>query len=511
VPRLALEMHRRRPDLLRAHPDPLGADRLGLALWYVTYGRREYSLPPEVVLPVARTLPWRQRAWARAWWERQRWEARRRAGRAPERAAEPAAGTTGTTGIAGAAREATAAAPERSPLDGPLGLSVIGWATAPTGVGEACRGSLAALDRAGIPRALWVLDGRADGAPGAASETERQGLPYDPLLFHVNADMMETVLGRIPSVLHLGRHRIGYWFWELAHFPLGLAGAFRCVDEVWAPTRFCQEAFRALSPVEVRWVPPCVVPPLSLQAPGGGAAPPIPQTSREELGAGPDDYLFCFAFDALSVPERKNPAGLLAAFARVARGAGRPVRLLLKVNHAEAEPEYLAELHRRAAGLPVTFLTCTLSRQALDGMLAACDAYVSLHRSEGLGLPLIEAMYLGKPVIATGYGGVTDFLDDSTGFVVRHRPAALATPQGPYPAGAVWAEPDVEHAAALMRALADAPESAAARVASAGRRVRELYAPEAAGERLRRELARIASARRDRHPQGPRRSREDAA
>ncbi len=503
VPRLALEMHRRRADLLRAHPDPLGADRLGIALWYVTYGRREYRLPPEVVLPVARTLSWRQRAWARLWWEKHRRAAR-------------ATGAAGGIGETAPPRPAAPAHPtETAPLppagstvaSGPPGLSVIGWATAPTGVGEACRGSLAALDRAGIPRALWVLDGRADGAPGAASESASQGLPYEPLLFHVNADMMETVLGRIPSALHHGRHRIGYWFWELAHFPLGLAAAFRCVDEVWAPTRFCQEAFRALSPVEVRWVPPCVVPPRSAD----GAPPPTP---REELGARPDDFLFCFAFDALSVPERKNPAGLLAAFARVARDAGRPVRLLLKVNHAEAEPDYMAGLRRQAAGLPVTFLTGTLSRQALDGLLAACDAYVSLHRSEGLGLPLIEAMYLGKPVIATGYGGVTDFLDDTTGFVVRHRPVALAAPQGPYPAGAMWAEPDVEHAAALMRALADDPASAASRVAAAGRRVRELYAPEAAGARLQAELARIASERGQRGERPPRpaqRSCEDAA
>jgi glycosyltransferase involved in cell wall biosynthesis len=254
-----------------------------------------------------------------------------------------------------------------------------------------------------------------------------------------------------------------------------------------------------------------VVPPL----PFAGA--PAPGAVREELGARPDDFLFCFAFDALSVPERKNPDGLLAAFARVARDARdagdgrRPVRLLIKVNHAEAEPDYLAELRRRAAGLPVTFLTSTLSRQALEGMLAACDAYVSLHRSEGLGLPLIEAMYLGKPVIATGYGGVTDFLDETTGFVVRHHPVALAASQGPYPAGAVWAEPDVEHAAALMRALADDPESAASRVEAARRRVRELYAPEAAGERLRRELARIAGDRGERQPPSARRTCEDAA
>ncbi len=465
VPRLALAMHRRRPDLMRSFPDPLGADREAIAFWYSTFGRHEYRLPPAVVHPVLRTLSWRRRAWALLWWEKRRRRRRLDTSRSRQ---EPG--------------EESPAPPRHS---GPEGFSVVGWATAPNGVGEACRGTLAALLQAGIPCALWTLGHLADGAPDTAAGEGRAGLPYEPLLFHVNADMMATVQGRIPAALHLGRHRIGYWFWELSHFPLPLAGAFRCVDEVWAPTRFCLEAYQAVSPVEVRWMPPCVVPTEAEPA------------DRAALGVKEDEFLFFFAFDALSVPERKNPAGLLAAFARVARESGRPVRLLLKVNHAEAEPDYLEELRRRAAGLPVTLLTGTLHRDALNGLTATCDAYVSLHRSEGLGLPLIEAMYLGKPVIATGYGGVTDFLDDGTGFVVRHRLTPLETSHGPYPAGAVWAEPDVEHAAALMRALADAPEIAAPRVEAAGRRVRELYSPAAAGQRLRRELERIHGARRD--------------
>jgi glycosyltransferase involved in cell wall biosynthesis len=463
VPRLALEMQRRRSDLLRSFPDPLGRDRAAIALWYVTHGRREYRLPASAVRPVLRTLPWKQRAWALLWWEK---HSRR--------------GLIST----GAADE-SAESFTLPRATGPEGVSVIGWATAPTGVGEACRGTLSALDRAEIPCALWTLDGRADGAPGAADEAASQGLPFEPLLFHVNADMMEVVQSRIPSSLLLGRHRIGYWFWELSHFPLCFAPAFHCVDEVWAPTRFCLEAYQAISPVEVRWMPPCVAPTEAEPA------------DRETLGAKPGELVFLFCFDVLSVPERKNPHGLLAAFARVAREAGRPVRLVLKVNHAEAQPDYVADLRRRAAGLPVTVLVGTLRREALNGLTAACDAYVSLHRSEGLGLPLIEAMYLGKPVIATGYGGVTDFLDDGTGFVVRHRLTALEKPAGPYPVGAVWAEPDVAHAASLMRALANAPESAAARVEAARRRVHELYSPEAAGERLRRELARIRRRRLD--------------
>ncbi|MFL6263451.1 MAG: glycosyltransferase [Thermoanaerobaculia bacterium] len=463
VPRLALEMHRRRPDLLRSFPDPLGGDRAAFALWYVTYGRREYRLPSATVRPVLRTLPWRQRAWALLWWEKHR-----------------------RRGLVSGAAEEPLAEPFILPsAAGPEGVSVIGWATAPTGVGEACRGTLAALDHAGIPGALWTLDGRAGGATGEADEAASQGLPYEPLLFHVNADMMEIVQSRMPGPLLLGRHRIGYWFWELSHFPLCFAPAFRCVDEVWAPTRFCLEAYQAVSPVEVRWMPPCVKP--TEAVPAGRAA----------LGVKPEEFLFLFCFDVLSVPERKNPHGLLAAFAEAARGAGRPLRLLLKVNHAEAQPEYVADLRRRAQGLPVTLLVGTLRREALNGLTAACDAYISLHRSEGLGLPLIEAMYLGKPVIATGYGGVTDFLDDDTGYVVRHRLTALEKPEGPYPAGAVWAEPDVEHAAALLRALANAPESAAPRIEAARRRVHEIYAPEAAGERLRRELARIRRRRVD--------------
>lgn len=467
VPRLALEMHRRRGDLLRAYPDPLGADRKSLAVWFVTSGRAEYRLPDAMILPVLRSLSWRQRLWARLWWERQKRRERQRKAQAP----------------APASRERPAVdaevQPETARTAGPPGFNVIGWSTAPTGVGEACRGTLAALERTGIASALWPLNSGLDDEPEAVVAARDGGLPYEVSLYHVNADMMETVLSRLPRGLTASRYRIGYWFWELAHFPMALAAAFQHLDEVWAPSHFCQQAFQSLATVEVRRVPPCVIP--------THAAP----ASREALGIDPASFLFFFAFDALSVPERKNPAGLLTAFARVARESRRPVHLLLKVNHAEAEPKFIADLQSRCTGLPVTLMTGTLSRGQLDGLTAACDAYVSLHRSEGLGLPLIEAMYLGKPVIATGYGGVTDFLDEETGFVVRHGMTALARPLGPYPAGAAWAEPDAEHAASLMLALAAAPESAAPRIAAARNRVTELYSPEAAGRRLRRELERI--------------------
>jgi glycosyltransferase involved in cell wall biosynthesis len=472
VPRLAMMLHQRRADLRTSFPDPLGGDRAGFALWFATHGRQEYQFPYRLVLPVLRTLPWRQALWAQLWWQRQRL---RRAAAHPVPTAAP---SSPAANAADPVRRIGSGAARRPAV---AGLNVIGWASAPTGVGEACRGTLLAAETAGLPTALWDLGASAADDPQRGGA---QGLPFDVAVFHVNADMMPTVSRQLPRTLLAGRYRIGVWFWELSHFPLCFAGSFAKIDELWAPTRFCLDAFQAIAPVDVRWMPPCVAPPTEAPA------------ERADLGISPGSFLFYFAFDALSIPERKNPDGLLRAFARAVRESPRPLHLLLKVNHLEADPGLAHQLLLRTTDLPVTLITHSLSRAEVNSLTAACDAYVSLHRSEGLGLPLIEAMYLGKPVIATGYGGVTDFLDETTGWVVRHTLTALEEARGPYPAGAVWADPDAEHAAALMVEVANAPAPELARRTAAARaRVQSLYGPAAAAERLRREVERIEGAR----------------
>ncbi len=481
IPRIALMLHRQRTDLQASFPDPFGINRLGFALWFVTSGRMEYDLPASFVRPVLRTLPSRTAVWAVLWYQRQRWRRRSR----------PVITTTQSTAQSSSSSATSAAAPDRPPVRqfpsmDPDGMNVIGWAAAPTGVGEACRSTLRALEEAGVPHALWSLGASAadDARSGSAGGMGGQGLPYEVSLFHVNADMMEVVTRQLPFSGIAGRHRIGYWFWELSHFPVNLAGAFRHVDEVWAPSRFCQEAYRALAPVEVRWMPPAVIPPEE------------PPADRSTLGVPPESFLFFFAFDALSIPERKNPVGLIEAFARVARESPRPVHLLLKVNHLDADPSLEDLLGRMTTGQAVTLVTQPMTRSEMNSLTACCDAYVSLHRSEGLGLPLIESMYLSKPVIATGYGGVTDFLDETTGWVVRHELITLEASQGPYPAGAVWAQPDVEHAADLMlQVTSSSARGLAARTEAARRRVRGIYGPDMAGERFQRELERIVGFR----------------
>ncbi|HEX2163791.1 MAG TPA: glycosyltransferase, partial [Thermoanaerobaculia bacterium] len=475
IPRLAMVLHRHRSDLRASFPDPLGRDREGFATWYVTFGKLEYGLPAALTRPVVRRLRLRSRGYVRWWWARRaivrRLRPLLRRGRLPSHA--PRGPLLPLPPVDAALPPAAVQPPAPA-----HGLNVVGWTNAPTGVGEACRGTLAALAAVGLDHRVWSLrhPGLEDASPAATGDPP--SLPYKVTLYHVNADMMPWVEARIPLRQSRGHYRIGYWYWELAHFPLQLAHSFRYLDELWAPTRFCRDAFGALASIDVHWVPPAV------REPQGRAL------DRRGLGVPEAAFLFFFAFDALSVPQRKNPSGLLCALSRALELTDRPLHLLLKVSHGD-ETELLQQLRQQSRDLPVTLITRSLSRSEMNDLTATCDAYVSLHRSEGLGLPLIEAMYLGKPVIATGYGGCTDFLDESTGWIVPHRLVALDRDYGPYPAGATWAEPDVAHAAALLARVAEAPEEASERAAVAGRRVRELYSPEAAGARFLRELERI--------------------
>ena len=108
-------------------------------------------------------------------------------------------------------------------------------------------------------------------------------------------------------------------------------------------------------------------------------------------------------------------------------------------------------LQEAAAGANVRILDQVLSRADIDALLELSDCYVSLHRSEGFGLTIAEAMSLAKPVIATAYSGNMDFMTLSNSFPVNYRLTAIERDYGPYRQGWPWADPDLEHAAALMR------------------------------------------------------------
>jgi hypothetical protein len=166
----------------------------------------------------------------------------------------------------------------------------------------------------------------------------------------------------------------------------------------------------------------------------------------------------------------------------------------------EAHPEAHRELGAAVERVPgAQLLDRTLSEADQASLLAACDCYVSLHRSEGFGLPIAEAMLLGKPVIATAYSGPLDFLTPSNSYLVDWQPAAIGPGNEPYPADGTWADPDSSHAARLMSEVLDDPEGARGRGSRARQDVERAHSLEASGRAMADRLRRIASLPTDRN------------
>ncbi len=249
------------------------------------------------------------------------------------------------------------------------------------------------------------------------------------------------------------RYTVGYWFWELDHFPATMHAAFDHVDEVWTASRFVEHAIGAIGRRPVYRIPlPVPVPVCS------------PHVTRNSLRL-PDRFMFLYMFDFFSVFERKNPLGLIDAFERAFRPNEGPI-LVLKTINGTSRLNDLERIRAAARRRPDIFvIDGYYSERGKNSILNLSDCYVSLHRSEGLGLTIAEAMALEKPVIATGYSGNLEFMTPENSYLVDYVVGEVPAECHPYPPGTSWAEPDLDQAAALMRRVVDAPLEAARKAA----------------------------------------------
>ena len=433
VSRYLLEVYSSRPDLQVAFPD-LAREPEPFLRWAATHGRRELGIPGELIV---------------------------NPGRPARRIVDHFA-----------ARPATRLGPA-------LGVNVVGLLGTHLGLGEAARQLLSALEAAGIPYRTQEV--AVDGGPRLrrAAPTGSLGDWFPINIICLNPPELRAFRHHTGRALSDRRYNIGMWVWETETLPVSWSEAAGLVDEVWVPSDYVRTAFSQAVELPIVTVPHAVP---TLHHPK--------YMDRRYLGL-PDRFTFLFMFDFLSSMWRKNALGLVEAFQRAFSPDEEP-RLVIKTLNADRHQGDFEELLLAVGGRDdIVVHDRVLTANERAALLDACDCYVSLHRAEGFGLTMAEAMALGKPVIATGYSGNLDYMTPQNSYLVGYRRVQVGVKWDRYPASHVWAQPDLVEAASLLRAVWEDPNAAHDRGEVARADMERVCSPAAVGTLVRQRLEEI--------------------
>jgi glycosyltransferase involved in cell wall biosynthesis len=321
--------------------------------------------------------------------------------------------------------------------------NLIGFLTGYLGLGEAGRGFLRALESAGITPELIDVTHNAPTPQDLSLVSRPVRLDLPPAefnLFCINADTLINVGEQLRLDLQEGSaYTIGNWAWETKDIPKDWLPAFDLVDELWVGSNFISETIKKKSPVPVIKIPYVVDVPLA-------------EPDRTRFGLREDEFVVLFSFDFQSSTGRKNPRGAIDAFKQAFHGSEN-ARLVMKTLNAHIKTADAEALMAYASDPRITFINESLDSQSRYQLLNSCDVYLSLHRAEGFGLGMAEAMSYGKVVVATGWSGNMDFMTPQNSVPVPFvlRPSREAS--GPYKKGSLWAEPSIKDAAGALQRL----------------------------------------------------------
>lgn len=395
-----------------------------------------------------------------------------------------------------------------------FGVNVFAYIRGEFGVAESGRAATTALQAAGIPFVVMDLntihpsihrhnDTRFEDLVSATVQT-----PYYFNLFILNADMSLFFYEKIGEGRFKGHYSIASWAWELDAFPSFWYKAFPCFDEIWGETKFVTDSIRAVSPIPVVTMKyPLTV--MHIPTNEGKHQQKIEQDltallPREYFNLTSQDFIFWMNFDYYSFVERKNPHAVLHAFRNASphfkevNGAdgdalGEAI-LVVKTNNVNGLPQFRNqsnELKALAKDLRVLFIEETLTALEMKSLYHHCDCYVSLHRSEGMGIGIPNAMYHRKPVIVTNYSGPVDYLTETTSYQVNYTLQYIEKDLGPYTKGNHWADANVEQASQHMVDIYNDRKRARTIAQNAHEHISEMYSPSKTGHAMHQRLREI--------------------
>jgi glycosyltransferase involved in cell wall biosynthesis len=311
------------------------------------------------------------------------------------------------------------------------GFNLVGYATSPSGLGEDLRSFAAMLDYLGMP--FSVTDLPTDGQGQVKVDWKNlTAEDYGTSFFFMASTECARLARAYPALFSDPKTRIGYFLWELPDYPRSRASELNVVDQIWCPTAFVQRAFTAVTKKLVLAIP------LPVQI-----ASPAKIDFRKALGIPKSAFVSLFMFDLHSTLNRKNPQAVVQSFLQFA-GDRQDVYLILKLNRWErVRDDSLAWLPDDER---IKILPRRLDSPALSALYKSADCYLSLHRSEGFGRTLVEALQHGLCLVTTDFSGPADFVNEDNALLVDWTRRDVQPGDYPNAEASWWAEPSIGHA-----------------------------------------------------------------
>lgn len=325
---------------------------------------------------------------------------------------------------------------------GEKGINLIGYIRHDTGLGQSTRLLAAELKKSEIPFAIKPYSQSREYSMTDLSFDEycSDALPYNINVFHINPHEFTVAYLNLGKNIFDEHYNIAFWLWEMEEFPEEWLPCISILDEIWTPSEFISKALRKKTDKPVITIPYAI------------SAPTKAEMDREYFSLPENVFLFLGMYDSNSVAERKNPKGIIRAFKQAFERDSKEVGLVLKINHIkDNEMAYIKEELKGYEN--IYYILSNLSKVEVNSLIECVDVYMSLHRAEGFGLVLAEAMLLGTPTIATNYSANVEFMNQDVACMVDYEMVTLEEDVALYHKGYKWAEPNEQQAAMYMKRL----------------------------------------------------------
>ena len=361
----------------------------------------------------------------------------------------------------------------------PYGINEYGFFREENGLGQGARMYARSIEAAGIPHRFihlnfltWMpqhetsFDGKLDPKPA-----------YAVNLIHLNPDQWEEAMRNYPKGSFDKRYNIGIWLWELETLPRGWLKYLDYVDELWVPSEFIAGAARKETAKPVTVIP-------------YGMEVTRAELTRADFDLPEETFIALSMYDSNSYVHRKNPMAAIEAFTEAFSGNSNAM-LIVKINHPKEAETAQIEDQLKKAGVQYRLIQERMEREELNALIACCDAFISLHRSEGFGLPIAEAMALGTPAVATNWSANAEFMSGEGACPVGYTLVPVGDRYKDAEEGQVWAEPDIHEAAGYLQKLYEDPGYREGVAAAGQAHVRTTLSIEKSGKMMKKRLDEI--------------------